>query len=131
MTLFFQAAAAVLLASVLRLALSGHGKEIGIVLTIAVCCMVIMTAVYFLEPVMEFLHQLEEMGELNSELIRILFKVAGIALVSEIAGMVCADAGNASMGKSLQMLGTAVILWLSIPIFNALLKLIQDILGGI
>lgn len=120
-----------LLASVLGLALSGHGKEIGIVLTIAVCCMVMMTAVSFLEPVMEFLQQLEDMGELDGELIRILFKVAGIALVSEIAGMVCADAGNASMGKALQMLGSAVILWLSIPVFHALLELIQQILGGI
>lgn len=120
-----------LLASVLGLALANQGKEIGIILTIAVCCMVMMLSASFLEPVIDFLQQLESMGELDSELIRILFKVVGIALVSEIAGMVCADAGNASMGKALQMLGTAVILWLSIPVFNALLELIQDILGGI
>lgn len=129
MTVFFQAAAAVLLASVLGLAV--QRREIGSVLTIAVCCMVLLLAVSYLDPVMDFLRQLQDMGNLDSGLIPILFKAVGIAVVSEIAGMVCADAGNASMGKAMQILGTAVILWLSIPVFNALLDLIRSVLGGI
>lgn len=129
MTVFFQAVAAVLLASVLGLAL--QNKEIGTVLTIAVCCMVLLIAVAFLEPVVDFLRKLEELGKLDSGLIPILFKAVGIAVVSEIAGMVCADAGNFSMGKAMQILGTAVILWLSIPVFNGLLDLIRSVLGGI
>jgi hypothetical protein len=43
--------------------------------------------------------------------------------------MVCADAGNASLGKVLQILASAVILWLSLPVFTALIELIQKILG--
>lgn len=35
------------------------------------------------------------------------------------------------MGKVLQILGTAVILWLSIPLVNGLMDLLQQILGGI
>ncbi len=131
MTVFFQVAAGVLLAVILGLVLAGHGKELGILLTLAVCCMVMLAAISFLEPVMDFLHRLEVLGKLNGELIRVLFKIAGIALTSEIAGMVCNDAGNASLGKALQMLATAVILWLSLPVFNTLLELIQDVLGGI
>lgn len=129
MTVFFKAAAAVLLASVLGLAV--QRKEISTVLVIAVCCMVLLLAVSFLDPVMDFLRQLQDMGNLDSGLIPILFKAVGIGVVSEIAGMVCADAGNASMGKAMQILGTAVILWLSIPVFNALLDLIRSVLGGI
>lgn len=131
MTVFFQAAAGVLLAAVLGLFLSGQGKELGILLTLAVCVMVMIAAISFLEPVMDFLYRLEELGQLDGELIRVLLKISGIGLTSEIAGMVCADAGNASLGKALQMLATAVILWLSLPVFNALLELIRDVLGGI
>lgn len=128
---FFQAAAMVLVASVLGLVLSKQGKEMTTMLTIGVCCMVIIGAIAFLKPVLDFLHQLESLGNLNNEMVQILFKVVGIGLVSEIAAMICADSGNGSMGKALQILGSAVILWLSIPVFQTLLELIQQIIGGL
>ena len=43
--------------------------------------------------------------------------------------LVCKDAGNESMGKSMQLLGSAAILYLSVPLFAALLELLQKILG--
>ena len=128
---FFQAAAAVLVASVLALCIAKQGKELASLLTIAVCAMVTLAAITFLKPVLEFLRELESIGKLNGDIVQILFKVVGIGLVSEIAAMICADTGNTSMGKALQILGSAVILWLSIPVFQALLDLIQQILGGI
>ena len=102
-----------------------------VMLTIGVCCMVLVAAIAFLKPVLEFMHQLESLGKLNSQMVQILFKVVGIGIVSEIAGMICSDAGNSSMGKALQLLSNAVILWLSIPVFQTLLELIQQIIGGI
>lgn len=128
---FFQAAAAVLVASVLALCIAKQGKELASLLTIAVCAMVTLAAITFLKSVLEFLRELESIGKLNGDIVQILFKVVGIGLVSEIAAMICADTGNTSMGKALQILGSAVILWLSIPVFQALLDLIQQILGGI
>ncbi len=131
MDLFFQSAAAVLVASIIGLALARQGKEFTMVLTIAVCCMVVLVGISFLQPVLDLLCRLEALGQLNGEMVKILFKVIGIGLVSEIAGMICSDAGNASLGKALQILGTTVILWLSIPVFQSLLELIQEILGDL
>lgn len=128
---FFQAAATVLVASVLGLCIAKQGKEMASMLTIGVCAMVVLAAVTFLKPVLDFLRELETLGNLNGDMVQTLFKVVGIGLVSEIASMICADAGNASMGKALQMLGSAVILWLAIPVFQALIDLIRKILGGI
>lgn len=129
MELFFQAAAGVLLAVILSFALRSQDKDLGLVLTLAVCVMVITLAASYLRPVLDFLGKLETLGNLNGELTQILFKVTGIGIISEIVALVCADSGNASLGKALQTMGTAVILWLSIPIFDALLNLIQNILG--
>ena len=123
MSLFWKAAAAVLLAVVLGLSL-GKQKDIGVLLTMAVCCMVAMIAISYLEPVLDFLRELEMQGDM----LGILLKAVGIGLVSEIAGLVCTDAGNGSLGKTLQMLGSAVILYLSLPIFTAMLELIREIL---
>lgn len=127
----FKAAAAVLLTVVLCLALGKQSKDISIMLAMAVCAMVMIIGVTYLEPVLDFLRKLEALGDLNGGMVSILFKVVGIGILSEIAGMICADAGNASLGKSLHMLATAVILWLSIPIFEALLEMIQGILGEV
>ena len=131
MTVFFQAVAGVLLASVLSLALSSQGKEISLVLSAVVCVMVLMLGATFLEPVMTFVGKLEQLGNLDDSMITVLLKATGIGLVSEIAGLVCSDAGCGSLGKAIRMLGTAVILWLAIPIFNGFLDLIQRILGGV
>lgn len=128
---FFQAAAAILLAVVLSLALGSKGKETGILLTIAVSAMVLIIGISYFKPVVDFLRQLETLGNLNGGMTGTLFKIVGIAILSEIVGMICADAGNASLGKALSTLSTAVILWLSIPLFNSLLELIQTILGEI
>lgn len=131
MELFWKAAAAVLIAVVLGLALGKQEKDISVLLTMAVCCMCGMIMISYLEPLLDFLRELEALGDLQGDILGILLKAVGIGLVAEIAGMVCTDAGNGSLGKTLQMLGSAVILYLSIPIFNAFLKLIQEILGEI
>lgn len=131
MDLFLRAAAAVLLTVVLSLALGKQGKETASLLSIIVCCMVISIAIRYLEPVWELLQKLGSMGDLDNEMVGTLFKVVGIGILAEIAALVCNDAGNASLGKTLQLLSSAVILWLCIPIFIALLDLIQGILGGI
>lgn len=124
MSLFWKAAAAVLLAVVLGLSL-GKQKDIGVLLTMG---MVAMIAISYLEPVLDFLRELETLGDLQGDMLGILLKAVGIGLVSEIAGLVCADAGNGSLGKTLQMLGSAVILYLSLPIFTTMLELIREIL---
>ncbi len=119
----------ILIAVVLGLAVGKREKDISVLLTMAACCMTAMIAVSYLEPVLDFLWELESVGNIQKGFLGILLKAVGIALIAEVAGMICSDAGNGSLGKTLQMLGSVVILYLSIPIYNALLTLIREILG--
>ena len=131
MTGFWQAIAAVLLTVVVGIALSKQGKDSQLLLTLAVCCMVLGVAMSYLSPVISFIQKLQSIGQLNSELLQILLKSVGIAMVGEIAGLICSDGGNAALGKSIQLLSGAVILWLSLPLLQQLLDLLQDILGEV
>lgn len=128
---YLQACAGALIAVVLCLTLGKQGKETGLLLTMSVCCMICVIAMHYLDPVVEFVNQLEDIGALDGDLVAILLKAAGIGFLSEIACLVCTDAGNSALGKSLQILGSGVVLWLSIPLFQALMELLQQILGGI
>ncbi len=128
---FWQSTAAVLLAVVIGIALSRQGKDSHLLLTLAVCCMVAGVAISYLTPVISFIYQLQAVSQIDQELLQILLKAVGIALVGEITALICADGGNSALGKSIQLLSAAVILWLSLPLLQKLLELLQDILGEV
>ena len=129
MELYFKGAAGILLAAVLSLALQKQEKDLSAVLTAAVIAMAAVLMLRLLEPVTELLRQLEQVGNLRSDALELLLKAAGIGLTAEVAGLVCADAGNAALDKMLRLLGTAAILCLSVPMFTALLECITEMVG--
>lgn len=129
MELYFKGAAGILLAAVLGLALQKQEKDLSAVLTAAVIAMAAVLMLRLLGPVLELLRQLEQVGNLRSDALELLLKAAGIGLTAEVAGLVCADAGNAALAKMLRLLGTAAILCLSVPMFTALLECITEMVG--
>lgn len=131
MTAFWQGAAAVLLTVILVLALGHQGKQSALLLTLAVCCMVGCLAVSYFTPVVSFIHRLQEVGKLDGGMLEILLKTVGIGIIGELASMICTDSGNGALAKALQLLSAAVILWLSIPLMEQLLELLQEILGEV
>ncbi len=128
---FFQGAALVLLALVLSSLLREQGKPMAGLLSMGVCAMVLILAMAYLSPVVDFLAQLEQLAAMQEDMVGILMKVTGISLIGEVAALLCQDSGNAAMGQAVKLLGSFVILWLSIPIFEALLDLVQRILEGL
>ena len=131
MDLFIRTCLAVLLGTLLCLILGKQGKETAVLLSAAVCCMAAIAAAQFLVPILDFLHELEGIGGIDHSLIGVLYKVVGIGILSEISALICADAGNSSLGKALQILGGTAMLWLSIPVFRTLVDLIRSILGAL
>ena len=131
MELFLKACGAVLLTVILVLSFNTQSRDLSLVLLIGVCCMTALVALNYLEPVIDFVRQLEQLGNIDSSLVRILLKAVGIGLISEIAALICSDAGSNSLGKGIQFLGSAVILWLSLPMFTMLMDLLRQIVGDI
>lgn len=129
MTDFWKVITGILLTVVLCLTIGK--KEISTILSMIVCCMAAVIAISYLKPVLDFLYQLETLGNLKNGMLDILLKSVGIGILCELTGRICSDAGNDSLAKMMQMLASASILYLSIPVFRALLTLIQEILGDI
>lgn len=125
---FIKVAAGVLVALVLYLILNKQGKDFAVLISLGVCCMVVSAVLAFFRPLITFIEKLEQLGNFDSGILQILLKSVGIGILTEIVSLICADAGNASMGKSLQILASVVILWLSIPLFSDLMDMIQEIL---
>ena len=128
---FWQWVAGAMLTVVLGIALGKQSKDISLVLTMVVCCMVLLGAAAYLQPVMEFVKHLQAMGQLEDGYAQILLKAVGIGLVTEFAVLICNDSGNSALGKSLQIAATVVVLWISLPLMESLLDLIERLMGGI
>lgn len=131
MDILLKAVAGALVAVVLALSLSKQGKDVSILLVLAVCCMVFAAAGEYLSPVLDFFQKLEDVGKLDRQMLRILLKAVGIGILSEITGLICADAGYGALGKALQILTSAVVLWLALPLFTQLIDLAQEILEAV
>lgn len=128
---FLQAAAGIMAAVIMWIILSKQGKEYALLLSLGACCLVLLAMFRFLEPVLDLLKQLQTLGNLQPEWLSVMLKAVGIGLVVEMGALICSDAGNAALGKTLQILGAVAVLWLSIPLMNSLMELLQQILGGI
>ena len=131
MNVFWKATAGVLTAVILWINLHKSNKDTSVLMSLAVCAMGIMASVAFLQPVVSFVKKLQDIGKLDGELVSVVLKVVGVGLVTEIATLICKDAGNESMGKTLQFISAATVLWLSIPVLERLLALLDKILGAV
>lgn len=131
MDTFFRVIAGTMIAVILGLALQKQGKDMALILTVAVSCMVMHVALEYIKPVVEFIKRLESVADMDAQWITVMLKAAGIGLVAQISTLICADSGNSALGKTIQILSSAAVLWLAIPLMNALIDLIQRILGEI
>lgn len=112
----------------LCLILSKNAKDFSAILVIILCCVVFGTILIFVKPILLLLEKLSQLTSIGREWLEILLKVTGLALLGETVSTVCSDAGHAAVGKSVQTLTTVTILWISLPLLQSLMDLIQSVL---
>lgn len=128
---FLKVIAGIFVALILCLCLSQRNKEISVLLVLLVCCAVAGASFLFLSPVLDFLSGLQRLIGIDRDYMTVLLKAVGVAILSEIASLVCADGGQAALGKAVQILGAATILWLSLPLYQQVITLIEDVLKNV
>ena len=131
MEIFLKSSAGVLIAAILWIILSKQTKDYALLLTLAVCTMVMVTSISYLQELVAFLERLAQIAQLKQGVYKILLKVVGVGLIAQITDLVCQDAGNQSLGKTLKFLSTSIILWITLPLLEELLTMIEKLLGGL
>lgn len=112
----------------LCLILSKNAKDFPIALVIVLCCLISCATLGFIEPVIHLLEDMETLADAGFPWLTILLKATGLTFIGETVCAVCSDSGHAAVGKVVQTLTTVVILWLSLPLIQNLLDLIQSVL---
>ena len=123
--------AGVLVAAMLTVILQGQGKGYVTLLIVAVVAMGACIAFSYIKPIITFLDRLQDVSSLKNESLTILLKAVGIGLLNEFCGAICADTGNTSLAKMLNLVSTVAIMWISLPVLEQIMELITDVLEGI
>lgn len=127
MDAFWKAAAVILLSIILSITIGKTEKDLAVVLTITACCLVLFLAMRYLSEVIGFLWKLGDSFGYENPFLETLLKITGVSLMTEFIAVLSADAGNNSLEKAMQILGTSVILFLSLPLFESFFAIIQEV----
>lgn len=129
MAYFWKTVGLTLVGVILWLVVDKREKDLATLLTLAVCCAGAGAVAVYLQKILALMGDLAELGGLNGDLMGILWKTAGIGMITEITGSVCTDAGNSSMAGILRVLGSAAILYTAVPVLETLMEMVRGILG--
>ena len=116
--------------SVVSLTIKKQNAELTIVLGLGCCLLILFLFVKVLDPVLDYLKKLFSLSKLDPALTEPLLKSVAIGILTQFSGSICNDAGQGSMSKLIELCGSVLCLYLSLPILNSVLKLFQDMGAG-
>lgn len=82
-----------------------------------------------LKGVFDTATRLGERASINSAYLEIVFKIIGIAYISEFGAQLCKDAGEGAIASKIEFAGKVMILAISAPVILALMDLITNMLA--
>ena len=130
MTALIQVTALGMIAALLATLLKKHSAEAAMLLSLAACILIALLLLELLKPIFSFLNELRSLSGVDSALLTPMLKAVGIALLTQIASNVCADAGQGAIGKLIELCGGVLALYVALPLFEAVIKMIQTMGGG-
>ncbi len=78
--------------------------------------------------IIDLINDLTLKSNVNSDFIKILLKITGIAFLAEFAVQICMDLGESALANKVDLGGKVIIISLSIPILSSLIETVVQIL---
>lgn len=98
---------------------------------LAIICsgvILLITAVDYLSETVAFIQKIKNLSNINNGILKIIFKIVGIGYLTEFASSTLIDFGLDSMSKKITFVGKIIILTVSIPLFNSLIELLNQLI---
>ena len=117
-----------IIALVIVVILKQYKPEYAIYVSIIAGILILFMAVEKLSGIINLLQAISDKTYINKEVLGIILKITGIAIITEFAVSVCADAGEKAIASKIEIGSKVIIIAMSIPIISGLLELIIQIL---
>lgn len=102
---------------------------LGVMVVLATGAIIFLKVLPQLAEVIRIFAQLADYAALNQGYLFTVFKVLGIAYVSEFAAQICRDAGQNALASKIEMAAKIGVMALAVPIMMSVLESIIQILN--
>ncbi len=103
-------------------------KEVGMVLGIATCVILLLTCLPVVEEIKNMLDEITRMSEISPVIIEPVFKTLGIAIITKLASEICRDAKENGIATFVELSGALAVVLMSLPLLNMVLEMIGGLL---
>jgi stage III sporulation protein AD len=114
--------------AVLAVFVKKSSPEMGLVLTLSVCVVVLLALMVPIREIVELLNQMMVWSGMSEDIFAPLLKTLGIALICRVGGDLCRDAGQTAMASLVEMGGSFGAILVSIPLLRAVWEMLQSMI---
>lgn len=114
-------------ALIFGLFLRQHNKSVSLILIIFACIAVFLESVSYLTDIIDTLSGMVSGLEETSAYLKIMFKVLGIALITQIISDLCRDCGESALAGQTEVATKIFIVALILPLLQAVVKVITGL----
>ncbi len=118
-----------IMATVICKVLERDNKEISVLIGVFVAGYILLMVVISFSDISDTIDTLFSKASISEEYIEILFKAVGISYVTQLGCDCCRDSGENAMCTGVELFGKITILLISLPIYSAVISLIEELLN--
>ena len=130
MELIIRLSALAVLAALLALLLKGRQGELGLLVALTGLGALLFALGEPLGDLIAFLRTLSEGTGLDAAVFAPLYKILGIALVVQLGGDLCRDAGESALAAGLETAGSVCAMLAALPLLERALSLLGELMQG-
>ncbi|MGE5605004.1 MAG: stage III sporulation protein AD [Bacteroidota bacterium] len=113
-----------LVVTVLLLIVRKERPEVATPITIAASALILIGLMKNISQILSVFESLGSKAQINSDYLKLVVKIVGIAYLAGFGAQICKDAGENSMAAKIELAGKIFILTLGVPIMAGLLEMI-------
>ena len=117
-----------LIALIIIILLKQYKPEFAIYVSIIAGIIIFFMVFDQLSRIISLINELTSKANINSDFIKILLKITGIAFLAEFAVQICMDLGESALANKVDLGGKVIIISFSIPILSSLVESVVQIL---
>ena len=119
--------AAAVTASAVCLLLKNRSLELGLPLSLAVCCGIFALAFGLLKPVLELVDSARRLSGLPDALFYPVVKSVGIGVCAKLGSEICRDSGQGAVAGAVETAGAVCALYVALPLMETLLDMLEEL----
>lgn len=105
-----------------------QAPDVALVLTLCGMAAILALIMDFLTPIRQLMDTLTDKAGLSPAVVAPVIKTVGIGLLSRLTAELCRDAKENALAATVEMAGAAMALWVAVPLFEAVLSSILELL---